>query len=55
MIRPRVFFAASLLVLALAACGGREALDPAAGFGPNPTLPPPQLSLSWREFAPPEP
>lgn len=36
---------ASLLVLALTACGGPEALDPSAGFGPNPTLPPPQTSL----------
>ncbi|MEY4241030.1 MAG: hypothetical protein RJA14_726, partial [Pseudomonadota bacterium] len=45
MIRPRVFLAASLLAFALAGCGGREALDPAAGFGPDPTLPPPQLSL----------
>jgi glucose/arabinose dehydrogenase len=45
MTRPRVFLAASLLAFALAACGGREALDPAAGFGPDPTLPPPQLSL----------
>jgi len=36
---------ASLLVLTLSACGGREALDPAAGFGPDPTLPPPQASL----------
>ena len=45
MIRPRVFLAASLMVFALAACGGRDALDPSAGFGPDPTLPPPQLSL----------
>ena len=45
MIRPRVFLAASLLVLSLAACGGREALDPSVGFGPDPTLPPPQQSL----------
>jgi glucose/arabinose dehydrogenase len=37
--------AASLLALALSACGGREALDPAVGFGPDPTLPPPQQSL----------
>ena len=37
--------AASLLALALTACGGPEALDPSAGFGPNPTLPPPQTSL----------
>ena len=27
------------LALTLAACGGQEALDPAAGFGPNPQLP----------------
>ena len=44
MIRPTLL-AASLLGLTLAACGGTEALDPAAGFGPNPTLPPPQTSL----------
>jgi len=37
--------AAAVLALALSACGGPAALDPAAGFGPNPTLPPPQLSL----------
>ncbi|MGV8928980.1 MAG: PQQ-dependent sugar dehydrogenase [Brevundimonas sp.] len=35
----------SLLALALAACGGNEALDPSAGFGPNPTLPAPHKSL----------
>ncbi|MGZ9100124.1 MAG: DUF7133 domain-containing protein, partial [Brevundimonas sp.] len=34
--------AASALVLTLAACGGNEvALDPALGYGPNPTLPEP--------------
>lgn len=34
--------AASALSLALAACGGNEAaLDPALGYGPNPTLPEP--------------
>ncbi len=31
--------------LTLAACGGTEALDPALGFGPNPTLPEPSSSL----------
>ena len=41
MIRPTLL-AASVLVLTLAACGGNEAaLDPALGFGPNPTLPGP--------------
>ena len=41
MIRPTLL-AASVLVLTLAACGGNEvALDPALGFGPNPTLPEP--------------
>lgn len=44
MTRSRLI-AASLLALTLAACGGREALDPSVGFGPNPTLPPPQQSL----------
>jgi len=34
--------AASALLLSLAACGGNEvALDPALGYGPNPTLPEP--------------
>lgn len=34
--------AASTLLLSLAACGGNEvALDPALGYGPNPTLPEP--------------
>ena len=44
MTRPTLL-AASVLVLMLAACGGNEALDPSAGFGPDPTLPPPQGSL----------
>ena len=35
-------FAAAALMLTLAACGGNEvALDPALGYGPNPTLPAP--------------
>lgn len=37
--------AALVLSLALAACGSAPALDPAAGFGPNPTLPEPRTSL----------
>jgi len=37
--------AVSALVLTTAGCGGNEALDPSAGFGPNPTLPAPQQSL----------
>ncbi|WP_372707209.1 sorbosone dehydrogenase family protein [Brevundimonas sp.] len=37
--------AVSALVLTTAGCGGNEALDPSAGFGPNPTLPAPQGSL----------
>ena len=44
MTRPTLL-AASVLVLTLAACGGNEALDPSAGFGPDPTLPPPERSL----------
>src|SRR5690349_11115468 len=36
--------AASAAALALAACGG-EALDPSAGFGPDPTLPAPSRTL----------
>lgn len=40
-IRP----AAVVLSLALAACGSAPALDPAAGFGPNPTLPEPRTSI----------
>ena len=35
----------SALALTLAGCGGREALDPSAGFGPDPVLPAPQSSL----------
>jgi glucose/arabinose dehydrogenase len=31
--------------LALGGCGGGAALDPAAGFGPNPVLPAPQRAL----------
>ena len=37
--------ALSMLTLVAAGCGGRAALDPAAGYGPNPTLPAPQGSL----------
>ncbi|MEJ6789321.1 sorbosone dehydrogenase family protein [Brevundimonas sp. BR2-1] len=37
--------AVSTAALTLAACGGNEALDPSAGFGPDPTLPPPSRSL----------
>src|SRR5688572_20921696 len=37
--------AASALILTLAGCGGGAALDPSAGFGPDPTLPAPQGSL----------
>ena len=44
MIRP-TRFAAVLLTLALSACGGNEALDPATGFGSSPALPSPQRSL----------
>ena len=44
MTRPTLF-AISVLALTLAACGGNEALDPSVGFGPDPTLPPPQQSL----------
>ncbi len=44
MSRP-LLFAASAAVLTLAACSGNEALDPALGFGPNPTLPAPSRSL----------
>ncbi|MBI2261853.1 MAG: sorbosone dehydrogenase family protein [Caulobacterales bacterium] len=36
---------AALVLLTLAGCGGGEALDPMAGFGPNPVLPEPQRSL----------
>lgn len=36
---------AALVLLMLAGCGGGEALDPMAGFGPNPVLPEPQRSL----------
>ena len=44
MTRPPLL-AVSLMTLTLAACVGPEALDPSAGFGPNPTLPPPGTSL----------
>lgn len=44
MTRPTLL-AASILVLTLGACGGPEALDLSAGFGPDPTLPTPQRSL----------
>ena len=43
MSRSMLFAAAA--VLTLAACGGNEALDPAVGFGSNPTLPEPRASL----------
>src|SRR5688500_13060818 len=36
---------ASALFLAVTGCGGGEALDPIAGFGPDPLLPAPQRSL----------
>ena len=36
---------ASALLFGLAACGGGAALDPSAGYGPNPVLPPPRSSL----------
>ena len=36
---------AALLLLTLAGCGGGEALDAMAGFGPNPVLPEQQRSL----------
>ena len=36
---------AALVLLTLAGCGGGEALDAMAGFGPNPVLPEPQRSL----------
>lgn len=42
MIR-RNLLATTLLALTVSACGG-EALDPSAGFGPNPTLPAPHTS-----------
>ncbi|MFA4894655.1 sorbosone dehydrogenase family protein [Brevundimonas sp.] len=44
MSRP-ILLAASAALLTLSACGGPEALDPAAGFGPDPVLPAPQRSL----------
>ncbi len=37
--------AVSTLALTLAACGTESRLDPAAGYGPNPTLPEPSRSL----------
>jgi glucose/arabinose dehydrogenase len=37
--------AVSLLGLLAAACAGQPALDPSAGFGPDPVLPPPQGGL----------
>ncbi|HEY0598534.1 sorbosone dehydrogenase family protein [Brevundimonas sp.] len=36
---------AAALLVTVAACDGGSALDPALGFGPNPTLPAPQRSL----------
>jgi glucose/arabinose dehydrogenase len=36
---------ATVALLTLVGCGGGEALDPMAGFGPNPVLPEPQRSL----------
>jgi glucose/arabinose dehydrogenase len=43
---PRLpLITASALILTVAACGGGPALDPSVGFGPNPTMPPPQGSL----------
>ena len=43
--RPLILVAASTAVLALAACGGQEALPPVSGFGADPVLPPPRDSL----------
>jgi glucose/arabinose dehydrogenase len=40
-----VLLAVSAAALTLAACGGNEALDPSAGFGPDPTLPAPSRAL----------
>ncbi|WP_439470192.1 PQQ-dependent sugar dehydrogenase [Brevundimonas sp.] len=37
--------AVSVAALTLAACGTESTLDPAAGYGPNPTLPEPSRSL----------
>lgn len=55
--------AAALALLMVVGCGGPEALDPAAGFGAQPTLPAPQRSLfptvkiapavGWRDGAAP--
>lgn len=37
--------AAAIFLLTLVGCGGGEALDPTAGFGPDPVLPAPSRSL----------
>lgn len=42
---PRLIPVVAALLVTLAACDGGTALDPMAGFGPDPTLPPPQRSL----------
>jgi glucose/arabinose dehydrogenase len=44
MVRPKSLAACAFLLL-LVGCGGGAALDPAAGFGPDPVLPAPQRSL----------
>ena len=44
MMRPTLPVASAWLLF-LSACGGGEALDPSAGFGPDPALPPPYRSL----------
>ena len=43
--RSLILAVASTAVLALAACGGQEALPPVSGFGADPVLPPPRDSL----------
>ena len=45
MSRLTTLLAVSTAALTLAACGGNEALDPSAGFGPDPTLPAPSRAL----------
>ena len=41
----RSLFAVSAVALTLAACSSQKALDPAVGFGSNPTLPAPHAAL----------
>jgi len=43
--RPVAAAACLSLALAVAACGGPQALPPEAGYGPNPTLPAPASRL----------